>query len=159
VANYASRFATRLEAHFKELERQLSFACELVWCRPPTKDELRDLSKYAREHGLASVCRVLFNSNEFHPIPASCVQPKTSPLGEPFRKEPVKGRAPVGPGAVVRIVKIAGLPESRSGEVMGDGLVAVVWNSNGSGQRRAAAGTDCRGPRQQRRGFQTELTD
>jgi hypothetical protein len=65
VANYASHFATRLEAHSKELEQQLSFACELVWCRPPTKDELRDLSKYAREHGLASVCRVLFYSNEF----------------------------------------------------------------------------------------------
>ena len=65
VANYASRFAARLEAHSKELEEQVSFACELVWCRPPTKDELTDLSEYAREHGLANACRVLFNSNEF----------------------------------------------------------------------------------------------
>jgi len=65
VANYASRFATRLERHSKEVEQQVSFACELVWCRPPTVSELKDLSAYARTHGLANLCRVLFNSNEF----------------------------------------------------------------------------------------------
>ncbi len=65
VANYASRFATRLEAHSKKVDEQVTFACELVWCRPPTEAELKDLSAYARTHGLANLCRVLFNSNEF----------------------------------------------------------------------------------------------
>jgi len=65
VANYASRFAARLEAHSKKVEEQVSFACELVWCRPPTQVELNDLSAYARTHGMANLCRVLFNSNEF----------------------------------------------------------------------------------------------
>ena len=65
VANYASRFATRLEAHSKKVDDQVSFACELVWCRPPTGTELKDLSAYARTHGLANLARVLFNSNEF----------------------------------------------------------------------------------------------
>ncbi len=65
VANYAARFATRLEAHSKKVDEQVSFACELVWCRPPTDTELKDLSAYARSHGLANLTRVLFNSNEF----------------------------------------------------------------------------------------------
>ncbi len=65
VANYASRFATRLETHSKKVNEQVTFACELVWCRPPTESELKDLSTYARAHGLANLARVLFNSNEF----------------------------------------------------------------------------------------------
>jgi hypothetical protein len=65
VANYASRMAARLETQSKELPEQVSFACELVWCRPPTSAELKDLSDYARTHGLANLCRVLLNSNEF----------------------------------------------------------------------------------------------
>ncbi len=65
VANYATHLAARLEAHSKDIDEQLSLACELVWCRPPTKEELQELSAYAGKHGLANVCRVLFNSNEF----------------------------------------------------------------------------------------------
>jgi hypothetical protein len=65
VANYASQFATRLEKHSTQLDEQVAFACELVWCRRPTADEMKDLSNYARSHGLANLCRVLFNSNEF----------------------------------------------------------------------------------------------
>jgi hypothetical protein len=65
VANYSSHLATRLEAHSKQLDEQVTFACEFVWCRRPTADEMKDLSNYARTHGLANLCRVLFNSNEF----------------------------------------------------------------------------------------------
>jgi hypothetical protein len=65
VANYAMRFAARLEARSKNVDEQVSFACELVWCRPPSITELKDLSAYARTHGLANLVRVLFNSNEF----------------------------------------------------------------------------------------------
>ena len=33
--------------------------------RPPEKEEARELSDYAQRHGLANLCRLLFNSNEF----------------------------------------------------------------------------------------------
>ena len=33
--------------------------------RPPSEKELSALTAYAAKHGLANVCRVLFNSNEF----------------------------------------------------------------------------------------------
>ncbi len=65
IAHYATRYAARLEAHSKRVEEQVSFACELVWCRPPTQSELENLSAYTRTHGLPNLCRVLLNSNEF----------------------------------------------------------------------------------------------
>ena len=37
----------------------------LILCRHATEPELRDLSEYAGKHGLANVCRLLLNSNEF----------------------------------------------------------------------------------------------
>ena len=40
-------------------------AVRLILCRPPTEAESRDLSEYAKKHGLANVCRLLLNSNEF----------------------------------------------------------------------------------------------
>jgi len=36
-----------------------------AWLRDPTADEFADLARLNEEHGLASVCRLLFNSNEF----------------------------------------------------------------------------------------------
>ena len=65
VANYAERLAGRLDTHSKQLDEQIAFACELVFGRPPTRAEANDLSAYAQKHGLANLCRVLFNSNEF----------------------------------------------------------------------------------------------
>jgi hypothetical protein len=40
-------------------------AVQRVWLREPTAEELADFSALANEHGLAAVCRLLFNSNEF----------------------------------------------------------------------------------------------
>ncbi len=48
-------------------------------------------------------------------MPVFWVQPKTLPLGEFFRKEPVNGSAPVGPEAVVRILKIDQSSELKIG--------------------------------------------
>jgi hypothetical protein len=36
-----------------------------VWGRPPTVDEAKLFVAYAEKHGLANLCRVLFNTNEF----------------------------------------------------------------------------------------------
>jgi hypothetical protein len=65
VANYAERFAGRLEAHSKQLSERVSLACELVFGRPPSSVELNEFTDYAAKHGMANLCRVLFNSNEF----------------------------------------------------------------------------------------------
>jgi hypothetical protein len=65
VAHYAERFAARLEGLAKTSDEQVALACELAWSRPPTEEELQELSAYARKHGLANFCRLLLNSNEF----------------------------------------------------------------------------------------------
>ncbi|MGH7174583.1 MAG: hypothetical protein ACRELG_30315 [Gemmataceae bacterium] len=37
--------------------------------RPPTPDERTRLAAFAKKHGMANVCRLIFNSNEFLFIP------------------------------------------------------------------------------------------
>ena len=54
------------------------------------------------------------SSAGFHPMPAFCVMPKWSPLGLSVRNSAVKGNAPLGPGACVRISRVAGAPQSPS---------------------------------------------
>jgi len=34
--------------------------------RDPTDQELKPLSEYVRQHGLANFCRLVLNLNEFH---------------------------------------------------------------------------------------------
>jgi len=65
IANYAERFAQRLETQSKRLDEQISLACELVFGREPTSEETSEFGAYVQKHGLANLCRVLFNSNEF----------------------------------------------------------------------------------------------
>jgi hypothetical protein len=43
----------------------VALACELALGRPPTEEELKDFTAYAQRHGLANLCRLIFNSNEF----------------------------------------------------------------------------------------------
>jgi hypothetical protein len=40
-------------------------AIRRILLREPTADELRDFTAYAQKNGLAALCRVLINSNEF----------------------------------------------------------------------------------------------
>ena len=65
VVHYAGQLAQRLETLATKTEEQIQLACELALGRPPTKAELKDFGEYAARHGLANLCRVLFNSNEF----------------------------------------------------------------------------------------------
>ena len=58
-------FAARLEASGGSLETQVARAHFEAMSRPPTTEELRDLTGFAREHGLPNLCRALFNLNEF----------------------------------------------------------------------------------------------
>lgn len=57
--------AERLEKETPDLDAEVARAVELVWQRRPTPEEQTEFCAFARERGLAALCRVLFNSNEF----------------------------------------------------------------------------------------------
>ena len=65
VLVHAKVMAARLEKHSPERAKQIEFACRLAWGRAPTADEAKLFAAYADKHGLANLCRVLFNTNEF----------------------------------------------------------------------------------------------
>ena len=65
VAHYAERFAARISAEAKTQREQIALACELALNRPPTEAEMNDFAAYAEKHGLANLCRLILNSNEF----------------------------------------------------------------------------------------------
>jgi hypothetical protein len=65
VLVHARAMASRLEKHSAERGKQIEFACRLVWSRSPIVEEARLFASYADKHGLANLCRVLFNTNEF----------------------------------------------------------------------------------------------
>jgi hypothetical protein len=65
TVRYAEHFADRLERCEPDLQHRIAAACEWTWGRLPNTEEARELSNYAQRHGLANLCRVLFNSNEF----------------------------------------------------------------------------------------------
>jgi len=65
VLVHAKAMAARLEKLTADRTKQIGLACELVWGRPPTQSEQETLSVYGAKHGLANLCRVLFNTNEF----------------------------------------------------------------------------------------------
>jgi hypothetical protein len=65
VLVHAKAMAGRLEKHSTKQTEQIAYACRLVWGRPPTADEAKLFAAYADKHGLANLCRVLFNTNEF----------------------------------------------------------------------------------------------
>jgi hypothetical protein len=65
VLVHAKALAARLEKHSPEVGKQIEYGCRLAWGRAPTADEAKLFAVYAETHGLANLCRVLFNTNEF----------------------------------------------------------------------------------------------
>jgi hypothetical protein len=61
----SNRFSARLQKESKTLRGQIRRAHQLTTGRPPTTTELAALEKYAHQHGLPNLCRVLFNLSEF----------------------------------------------------------------------------------------------
>jgi len=61
----AEHFSARLEAATSDLDQQIAHACQLAFSREPTAAERTLLRGYTRLNGLANMCRVIFNSNEF----------------------------------------------------------------------------------------------
>jgi hypothetical protein len=58
-------FAERLTKERSNLDSQIANAFWLALGRAPSEAEQGDLAAFAKEHGLANTCRVLFNLNEF----------------------------------------------------------------------------------------------
>ena len=65
VLHHSQVLAKKLKADHAKHKDQLRQAFRLVFLREPGKRQLAALLTYARQHGLAASCRVLFNSNEF----------------------------------------------------------------------------------------------
>jgi hypothetical protein len=62
---HAKAMAARLAKHSPEQSKQIEMGCRLVWGRGPTAEEAKLFAAYADKHGMANLCRVLFNTNEF----------------------------------------------------------------------------------------------
>jgi hypothetical protein len=65
MVRQAEHFAQRLEAASPDRGQQVELAYRLAFGRAPTAEERDAVGGYARRHGLANACRVLFNANEF----------------------------------------------------------------------------------------------
>ena len=61
----AGHFAGRLRKAGGDSDRQPDVAYRLALGRPATAEERAALAAYAKKHGLANACRVVFNLNEF----------------------------------------------------------------------------------------------
>ncbi|HCE02464.1 MAG TPA: hypothetical protein DEQ98_04425, partial [Acidobacteria bacterium] len=58
-----------IDAETDAIDRLVTSAFELSLARPPSASELRESATVVRAHDLETLCRVLFNSNEFLFLP------------------------------------------------------------------------------------------
>lgn len=65
VLFHSARLAQMGMDHDGDLHRQVAYCVQRCWQRQPSGDELAIFVAHAEKYGLASMCRVLFNSNEF----------------------------------------------------------------------------------------------
>ena len=66
----ADAFASRVKKEMgDDSAKQITRAYQLALSREPTRDELAEAQPIVRQHGIAPLCRALFNSNEFLFIP------------------------------------------------------------------------------------------
>ena len=72
VLRMSKRFAERLQTEAAETDgaeqgaaSQVRRAYQLAFGRAPDDEELSAATEFVAEHGLARLCRVIFNSNEF----------------------------------------------------------------------------------------------
>jgi hypothetical protein len=65
IARHCEHLAARLEPIGSTNRARVEAAVQLAFGRPARSDELAELTAYADKHGLANLCRVLFNANEF----------------------------------------------------------------------------------------------
>ena len=61
----AKHFAKRLENESAAVDDEVDYAYRLLTGRSPSPDEASEMTEYAQKHGLAALCRLLFNLSEF----------------------------------------------------------------------------------------------
>ncbi|MHB1427046.1 MAG: DUF1549 and DUF1553 domain-containing protein, partial [Gemmataceae bacterium] len=69
MVRQSEHFAARLSKSSPDLGKQIEIAYLLALSRPPSLEETARLLAFAKKHGLANVCRLIFNSNEFMFVP------------------------------------------------------------------------------------------
>lgn len=69
VLHYAEQTAEQLSREASDTERQIRRLIWLTYQREPDLSELDAMKQYVDQHGLAALCRIIFNSNEFLFIP------------------------------------------------------------------------------------------
>ncbi len=69
MVRQSRHFAARLSKASADLDRQIEMAYLLALGRPPRPEETSRLATYAQKHGLANICRLILNSNEFMFVP------------------------------------------------------------------------------------------
>jgi hypothetical protein len=67
LASDFSEYVTSLSG--EKVERQVEQAWKLAFGRMPDVEERQDATQLVREHGLPTLARALFNSNEFLFLP------------------------------------------------------------------------------------------
>jgi hypothetical protein len=65
MVRYSEHFASRLEGSAPTPATRIEQAFVLAYSRKPSLEELTMLDEYAQKHGLANLCRLILNSNEF----------------------------------------------------------------------------------------------
>jgi hypothetical protein len=67
---WSAAFSQRVEQlEPSDVPRQIALTYHLAFGREPNDDEITDAAPVVREHGLATLCRAIFNSNEFLFLP------------------------------------------------------------------------------------------
>jgi cytochrome c553 len=61
----AEHLAARAREHSADSDTQVRFAARTVFGRDPSAEELQLFGAHARQHGMANLARLLFNTNEF----------------------------------------------------------------------------------------------
>ena len=65
IVRQSEHFAERVSRIGLDLPAQIDAIYQLALGRSPTNDEAKELAAYAGKHGLANLCRLILNSNEF----------------------------------------------------------------------------------------------
>jgi hypothetical protein len=69
MVRQSEHFAARVSQAEPNLGKQIERAYRLALGRQPTAEETARLAAYGKKHGMANVCRLIFNSNEFMFVP------------------------------------------------------------------------------------------
>ncbi len=65
VLYHSEQLAAQVETSAPNIAGRVRALVRQLYYREPTSDETRDFTSHVEKHGLAALCRVLFNSNEF----------------------------------------------------------------------------------------------